>query len=149
MNYSDDVFAGELPPQQNGNQDRKEWLDIKADYELGHMKASKAYVKLRAIKSEIEDIIKEIEGGVVDELTGLSEDLIVDGNKISHVNGRATYQFKQSYVWNEHKEALKKVEEKLKQATKLKAEIVDQETGEIFEPVEIKQGNAYLKLERA
>lgn len=127
------------------------WEHIKQSVERGEMKASRAYVELRSIKSEIDDILKDVEREVVGELTQLNdkEELIVLGYKISHVKGRVTYNYKQSEVWNEKKNALKEVEEKLKQATKMKAEIVDKETGEIFEPVEVKHGAAYLKMEKA
>ena len=44
-------------------------LDILKHYNDGDMKPSKAYVQLRAIKSELEDIIKQVEEGLVDEIT--------------------------------------------------------------------------------
>ena len=125
-------------------------LDILKQYNDGDMKPSKAYVQLRAIKSEIEDIIKQVEEGLVDEITRMgNEDLIVDGYKISHMKGRESLDYKASDVWNEYKESLKEVEEKLKQATKLKVDIVDPESGEVYEALPVRHGKGYFKMERA
>lgn len=117
----------------------------------GETKASKAYVKLRALKNEIEYSIKEIESELLDEITQLDakEDLIVDGYKISHVAGRVTYNFKDSEVWLKQKESLKLVEEKLKQATKLGVDLVEPETGEVYEPITKRQGSGYIKMEQS
>ena len=125
-------------------------LDILKQYNDGDMKPSKAYVQLRAIKSEVEDIIKQVEEGLVDEITRMgNEDLIVDGYKISHMKGRESLDYKASDVWNEYKESLKEVEEKLKQATKLKVDIVDPESGEVYEALPVRHGKGYFKMERA
>lgn len=128
-----------------------EYLNVLRQYQDGEMKASKAYVQLRTIKSELDDVIKEIEQGIVDEITmlGRGEDLVVDGFKISHMQGRTSLDYKVSPVWNEYKESLKNVEEKLKQATKLKVDIVDPESGEVYEPVPVRMGKGYIKMERA
>jgi len=120
------------------------------EYQEGNMKASKAYIQLRALKSELEEVIKEIETGLVDEITRMgNEELIVDGYKISHMKGRTSLDYKASDVWNEYKASLKAVEEKLKQATKLKVDIVDPESGEVFEALPVKHGKGYIKMERA
>jgi hypothetical protein len=120
------------------------------EYQEGNIKASKAYIQLRALKSELEEVIKEVEDGLVDEITRMgNEDLIVDGYKISHMKGRTSLDYKASHVWNEYKESLKLVEEKLKQATKLKADIVDPHSGELFEPLPVRHGKGYIKMERA
>lgn len=125
-------------------------LDILKKYNDGDMKPSKAYVQLRAIKSELEDIIKQVEDGLVDEITRMgNEDLIVDGYKILHLQGRTSLDYKASDVWNEYKESLKAVEEKLKQATKLKVDIVDPESGEVYEALPVRHGKGYFKMERA
>lgn len=119
-------------------------------YQDGNLKASKAYIQLRALKSELEDVIKEVENGLVDEITRMgNEDLVVDGYKISHMKGRTSLDYKASDVWNEYQASLKAVEEKLKQATKLKVDIVDPESGEVYEPVPVRYGKGYIKMERA
>lgn len=126
------------------------YLELLEQYQEGNIKASKAYVQLRAIKSELDDVIKDIETGLVDEITRMgNEDLIVDGFKISHMKGRTSLDYKASDVWNEYQASLKAVEEKLKQATKLKVDIVDPESGEVYEPVPVRQGKGYIKMERA
>ena len=76
------------------------------------------------------------------------EDLLVEGHKISHVPGRVTFNYKTSATWNQKYDSLKKVEEKLKQATKLGVEIIDPHTGELYEAVERKEGKGYIKLEQ-
>lgn len=125
-------------------------LDILKKYNDGDMKPSKAYVQLRAIKSELEDIIKQVEDGLVDEITRMgNEDLVVDGYKISHMKGREILDYKASALWNEYKDLLKKVEQKHKQATKLKVDVVDVKTGEVYEPLPIKYGAGFIKMERA
>jgi len=117
----------------------------------GHLKASNAYVTLRALKSEIEYAIKQIEGQIVDELTYLDskEDLIVSGFKLSHVAGRTSYEYKQNSMWKDADEEKKRIERLIKVATKDGVSIVDQATGEIIEPVKMKQGNGYIKMERS
>ena len=117
----------------------------------GHLKASNAYVTLRALKSEIEHAIKQIEGQIVDELTYLNdrEDLIVSGFKLSHVAGRTSYEYKQNSMWKDADTEKKRIERLIKVATKDGVSIVDDATGEIIEPVQMKQGNGYIKMERS
>lgn len=119
--------------------------------ENGQLKASNAYVTLRALKSEIEYAIKQIEGQIIDELTYLDdkEDLIVSGYKISHVAGRTSYDYKESSMWKEADTEKKRIERLIKVATKDGVSIVDQHTGEVIEPVKMKQGNGYIKMERS
>ena len=116
----------------------------------GQVKASNAYVTLRALKSEIEYAIKQIEGQIVHELTYLDskEALVVNGYKITHVAGRSSYDYKESSMWKEADTEKKRIERLIKVATKDGVSIVDQHTGEIIEPVKIKQGNGYIKMEQ-
>lgn len=117
----------------------------------GQVKASNAYVTLRALKSEIEYAIKQIEGQIVDELTYLDskEALVVNGYKITHVAGRSSYDYKESSMWKEADTEKKRIERLIKVATKDGVSIVDQHTGEIIEPVQIKQVNGYIKMEKS
>jgi hypothetical protein len=124
-------------------------LEILKQYNDGDMKPSKAYVQLRAIKSELEDIIKQVEEGLVDEITRMGTEDLVDGFKISHMKGRESLDYKASDVYNQYSASLKEVQEKLKQATKLKVDIVDPETGEVYEPLPTKYGAGFIKMERA
>lgn len=127
-----------------------DYIQIYTAYETGQLPASKAYVKLRSLVSELQDMIKDIEADVVDELLRYgSEDLVVEGNKISHVKGRATFDYKQCDLWTQTNNERKRIEQLIKTASTQKVEIVDKETGEIIEPVEIKNGKGYLKLEKA
>ncbi len=116
----------------------------------GHLKASNAYVTLRALKSEIEYAIKQIESQIIDELTYLDskEALIISGYKITHVAGRSSYDYKESLMWKEADTEKKRIERLIKVATKDGVSIVDQHTGEVIEPVQIKQGNGYIKMEQ-
>jgi hypothetical protein len=118
--------------------------------EEGNLKASNAYVILRALKSEIEYAIKQIESQIIDELTYLDskEALVVNGYKITHVAGRSSYDYKESSMWKEADTEKKRIERLIKVATKDGVSIVDQHTGEIIEPVKIKQGNGYIKMEQ-
>ncbi len=118
--------------------------------EEGNLKASNAYVTLRALKSEIEYAIKQIESQIIDELTYLDnkEALVVSGYKITHVAGRSSYDYKESLMWKEADTEKKRIERLIKVATKDGVSIVDQHTGEVIEPVQIKQGNGYIKMEQ-
>lgn len=123
--------------------------EILSQYQEGHIKASIAYFNLRLLKSELEDAIKSIEDDLLEEIIRMGpEDLIVEGHRISHVPGRVTFNYKTSATWNQKYDSLKKVEEKLKQATKLGVEIIDPDTGELYEAVERKEGKGYIKLEQ-
>ena len=118
--------------------------------EGGHLKASNAYVMLRALKSEIEYAIEQIEGQLLDEITYLDdkEPLIVDGHKITHMAGRTSYDYKSCLMWKQADAEKRRIEKLIKVATIDGVSIVDQHTGEVIEPVEIKQGNGYIKMER-
>ena len=116
----------------------------------GVIKASKVFVQLRAIKSEIEESIKQIEPLVIDELTFLDdkEDLISLGFKITHMKGGTSFNYKECPMWNDTDNERKRIEKLIKVATQQNAEITDKETGEIIEPVSIKNGKGYLKMEK-
>ena len=118
--------------------------------EGGQLKASNAYVTLRALKSEIEYAIKQIESQIIDELTYLDskEALVVNGYKITHVAGRSSYDYKESFMWKEADTEKKRIERLLKVSITDGVSIVDQHTGEVIEPVQIKQGNGYIKMEQ-
>ena len=118
-------------------------------YDNGEIKSSKAYVQLRAWKSEIEEAIKHVERGLVYEITAMGqEDLVCQGFKISHLPGRISLDYKASEVYQEYEQKLNLVKEKLKQATKLKSDIVDPETGELYEPLPTKHGKGFIKMEK-
>jgi hypothetical protein len=119
--------------------------------EEGNLKASNAYVTLRALKSEIEYAIKQIESQIIDELTYLDskEALVVNGYKITHVAGRTSYDYKESSMWKEADTEKKRIERLIKVATKDGVSIVDQHTGEVIEPVQIKQGAGFIKMEQS
>lgn len=124
--------------------------DLVLQAQNGIIKASEAFVQLRAVKSEIEDSIKEVEPLVIDELTLLhdKEDLISLGFKITHMKGRTSFNYKESSMWNNTDNERKRIEKLIKVATQQNAEIIDKETGEIIEPVSIKNGKGYLKMEK-
>lgn len=124
---------------------------IISDVELGEMKPSKAYVMLRALKSEIDEAMKKVEAELVSELTYLSnhEDLIVDGYKITHMQGRKSYDYKGCSLWREADAERKRIERIIKLATNDGVSVVDNHTGEIIEPVELKHGSGFIKMEHA
>ncbi|MCP9290040.1 hypothetical protein [Gracilimonas sediminicola] len=150
-----DNVLGDYSPEVGFQPELNRAEDLVSEYEHGHMKASEAYVQLRSIKEQVEEILNnaigKVESGVVDELTQLDdkEDLIVMGSKISHVKGRTSYQYKQCPMYVDADKEVKRVRELIKTATKNGVEIIDQESGEMIEPVEVKQGKGYLKLEKA
>jgi hypothetical protein len=125
--------------------------DLVLQAENGIIKAGVAYVQLRALKSEIEESLKKVEPLVIDELTMLNDkdDLCALGFKISHMKGRTTFNYKECTKWNEINDERKRVEELVKVATRQNAEIIDKETGEIIEPVSLKNGKGFLKMEKA
>jgi hypothetical protein len=125
--------------------------DLVQQAEEGLIKPSHAYVQLRALKSEIDEGLKAVESLVVDELTKLNdkEELVALGHKISHMKGRTSFAYKECDKWEEVNSERKRIEGLIKVATQQNAEIVDKETGEIIEPVTIKNGKGYLKMERA
>jgi hypothetical protein len=117
----------------------------------GDIKPSKAYVILRALKSELDEAIKAVEAELVSEITYISdrEDLIVDGFKITHMAGRKSYDYKGVSLWREADEERKRIERLIKIATNDGVSIVDQHTGEVIDPVEVKHGSGFIKMERA
>lgn len=140
-NYNSDVGLQKEPTPS----------EIHNDCMEGIIKASKAYVLLRNHQTELDKYIKEVESLLVDEITHLDdkESLISLGYKIRHMKGRATFDFKSSSKWIELNNERKRVESLIKVATKENSEIVDKETGEIIEPVHIKHGKGFFKMEKA
>jgi len=124
--------------------------DIAEKVRNGEMKPSNAYVGLRKLRDQIDHVIKSIEDEVMDELMLYSrhDDLIVDDRRIVHVAGRTTYDFKDSHTWNDINEQKKRIERMIKTATKDGVQIIDDETGEMYEPVPVKHSKSYLKIER-
>ncbi len=132
------------------NSIKKITTDIAEKVRNGEMKPSNAYVGLRKLRDQIDYVIKSIEDEVMDELMLYSrhDDLIVDDRKIVHVAGRTTYDFKDSHTWNDINEQKKRIERMIKTATKDGVQIIDDETGEMYEPVPVKNSKSYLKIER-
>lgn len=124
--------------------------DIVEKVKNGEMKPSNAYVGLRKMKDQIDSLIKSIEDDVMDELIKYNrhEDLVVDDVKIVQVAGRTMYDFKDSHTWNDINEQKKRIERMIKTATKDGVQIIDDETGEMYEPVPVKNAKSYLKIER-
>lgn len=124
--------------------------DIAEQVKNGEMKPSNAYVGLRKLKDQIDSVIKSIEDDVMDELMHYNrhEDLVVGNVKIVQVAGRAMYDFKDSHTWNDINEQKKRIERMIKTATKDGVQIIDDETGEMYEPVPVKNAKSYLKIER-
>lgn len=123
-------------------------------YEEGKVPASQVYVKLRTLKQDIDKALKMLEDGVMDELVKMNnyEDLVVwVGNegykKIVEVSGRTTYDYKQNNMWLDADNERKRIERLIKLATNDGVHVIDQETGEVVEPVNKKVGKSYLKLE--
>ena len=85
----------------------------------------------------------------MDEVTqrDSKDPLIVKGYKISHMNGRTTYSFKDSLPWAEAKTHMKHLEDMIKTATERGTEVSDPSTGTFVEPVTKSVGKAYLKME--
>ena len=123
---------------------------IKLQVERGEIKASYGYVLLRSIESIIKEIIKDVEQEVVGELTLLDdkEDLVALGHKISHIKGRTSFSFKESPIWKDVNSEKKRVENLIKVATTKNVEVVDKITGEIIEPVTLKHGKGFFKMEK-
>jgi hypothetical protein len=128
----------------------QEPYEILEQVEAGNLKPGLAYVTLRSFKSEIEYAIKKIEDQVVTQLSYLhdNEPLVISGFKLSHVEGRKIPQYKESALWKHTNDEKKRVEELIKLANKLSESVVDSRTGEVIDPVEVKLGNGYIKMER-
>lgn len=118
-------------------------------YKEGKVPASQVYIKLRELKQDIDKALKMLEDGVMDELVRMNnyEDLVVYGKKIVEVGGRTTYDYKQNNMWLDADNERKRIERLIKLATNDGVHVIDQETGEVVEPVNKKVGKSYLKLE--
>lgn len=152
---TDDNVLGDYSPEAGYQHELEKAEQLQREVEQGERKPSEAYVELRSIKEflneKLDKAIKAVEPGVVDEVTRLSdqEELIALGSKITHVQGRTSYKYKQCPMYKDVDSELKRVRELIKTATKNNVEIVDKQTGEMVEPVEMKQGKGYLRLEKA
>lgn len=136
--------------QEVGLQEPKQWERIHHQVIEGLIKPSKAYVELRAMESEIAEIKKVVETELVTEiLSNGQEPTTYGGFEIKHMNGRSSYNYKECSMWADADNERKRVQALVQMATQEGVEITDQETGEVIEPVTVKQGNGFIKMEKA
>jgi len=136
--------------QETGQQEPKEWERLKQEVIEGLTKPSKAYVLLRAMESEIAEIKKEVETELVGEiLSNGKEPTTYGGFEVKHMNGRSAYVYKECPMWVDADTERKRVQGLVQAATTQGVEIIDKETGEVIEPVNMSTGKGYLKMEKA
>ena len=94
----------------------------------------KLFGQLKAIEAELNYAIEEAKKQVQKELNKYPDKLIAYNDFIFEKSQKTTYAFDNSPEWVQSSEQLKKIEERMKIASKKGMQIIDEETGEIIFP---------------
>jgi hypothetical protein len=106
-----------------------------------------AYIELKLALSELTDAVESLAPLAIDQrLKYGKENLIRKGFLIEYSEGTPRYAYKHSEAWGKLSAELKSVEELMKQSAKLNKAIVDESTGEVFEPAKITYTKPFLRL---
>lgn len=94
----------------------------------------KLFGQLKAIETELNYAIEEAKKQVQKELNKYPEKLVTYNDFVFEKTQKTTYSFDNSPEWVQLSEQRKKIEERMKIASKNGIQIVDEETGEIIFP---------------
>ena len=115
--------------------------DIQEGVNEGAINALEFYAELKEFSGAIIKTIKAIEPEAQTEaaLHG-GKTFTAFGYEITKRAGYATYNYEANAEFKERSEDLKKFQNMLKEASRLQKSIIDEDTGEIFQPCPIKSG---------
>jgi len=118
-----------------------------AEAQEGNVDPLDAYINLKLALSELTDAVESLAPLAIDQrLKYGKENLIRNGFLVEYSEGTPRYAYKHSEAWSRISAELKSVEELMKQSAKLNKAIVDESTGEVFEPAKITYTKPFLRL---
>ena len=100
----------------------------------GNLSHLEAWIELNELSKHLAKCIAEIEGGAIIEANKNKGQGFKNWKLIDIKNNGSTYSFNHSESWRVINAMQKNIEEKMKQAAKLGVTVLDEETGEVFEP---------------
>jgi hypothetical protein len=125
----------------------KDAIELANSVESGESEALTGYIKLKLALSELGDLVDKIAPLAIQKrLTYGRENPIFHGFSVEYSEGTPRYSYKHSESWAKAQEQVKAIEEAMKQSAKLGQTIVDETTGEVFEPATISYSKPFLKL---
>lgn len=130
-----------LPEHKQPKEEHMRYPEIAAilqhiahDVEMGNGSALKAYVALKEIADQVEQVLDQIKHVAVDERRRYGkENPIIDGIQIELAAGRKIWKYDHSSTWQQLNERRKTLESLMQKAYN-GASIVDGDTGEQIEP---------------
>lgn len=112
----------------------------------GEYDALKLYTELTELEKAIKDAKAEILEDAMTEFDKHGEKTVVlHGYEIA-VTQSGRYDYSSSSDWNTKKAELKDIETKMQAAYKSNSSVLDNDTGEVFEPASYKSNKASLRL---
>lgn len=100
----------------------------------GNFSSLEAWIELQELSKHLAKCIAEIEGGALIEANKNKGQGFKNWKLIDIKNNGSTYKFDHSESWRVINAMQKNIEEKMKQAAKLGVTVLDEDTGEVFEP---------------
>lgn len=116
--------------------------DLVQDIEDGNFNPLEGYANLKVFEKFVKDAINQIEPLALEEAGNYNEKTISEfGFQITKRNGYVTYDFSENEDVRRLESELKGIKDILKNASRMGKSIVDDNTGEIYEPCSIKGGS--------
>jgi hypothetical protein len=115
--------------------------DLLDKVEDGAVNPLEVYANLKTFEKFVKDCISQVEPLAMDEAGNYNEKTFSEfGYEITKRNGSVTYDYNANAEYKEKYAALSEYKKILTQASKLGKAIVDEDSGEIFQPCPVKSG---------
>jgi hypothetical protein len=115
--------------------------DLLDKVEDGAANPLEVYANLKTFEKFVKDCISQVEPLAMDEAGNYNEKTFSEfGYEITKRNGSVTYDYNANAEYKEKYAALSEYKKILTQASKLGKAIVDEDSGEIFQPCPVKSG---------
>jgi hypothetical protein len=115
--------------------------DLLDKVEDGAANPLEVYANLKTFEKFVKDCISQVEPLAMDEAGNYNEKTFSEfGYEITKRNGSVTYDYNANAEYKEKYAALSEYKKILTQASKLGKAIVDEDSGEIFQPCPVKCG---------
>jgi len=113
----------------------------------GEGSAMTAYAKLHAIKLEVEAAMDAVKESAIEERRKYGKERIErSGFEIELAQGRKVWSYKHASAWANAEAERKRIEKMMQTAYETGAEIIDKETGEVYEPASLSFASDTIRL---
>jgi hypothetical protein len=122
-------------------------VDMVDGVEEGQLNPLEVYVSLKKLEDALSAAMKQIKDSALDEAQKHSaKEFVFAGAKIQVKNAAGKWDYANVSAWNHAKEQIKSIEEQAKQAYKMKAPLINGDTGEVIEPAQYTEGATTLAI---